>query len=94
MEKEDTVASARTTLSRASSMVNCFRGSKIMSAFQLARGYAPSILGLPGRVVSHNLLDAHVEKEATRAFELIIRAEVPSMVSPSMISPGTQILVF
>lgn len=65
-----------------------------MSAFQLSRGYTPSILGIPHKVVSQNMLEAHIEREAMRAFERIKHSNVSSPVCKEEVSLGMVILVF
>ena len=53
----------------------------MLSSFQLARGYSPSILGMPSQEVSQELLDAHVETVAIRAVQKVMRSKV-SCVQP------------
>lgn len=42
---------AESTIARSCFLSNLFSGSKMMSSFQLARGYSPSILGIPASIV-------------------------------------------
>lgn len=60
ISKEKTDSSAADIVARVSFLTNMFHGNYILSAFQLARGYAPSILGIPSTVVTEDLLAAHI----------------------------------
>lgn len=60
LSKEKTEALHATLLSRVSLMANLFHGNAVLSAFQLARGYSPSISGVPSGTIPQELLDAHV----------------------------------
>lgn len=65
-----------------------------MSAFQLARGYTPSILGIPHKVVSRELLSADMAREAMRALERIKHSNMSATVCKDDLSPGMVILVY
>lgn len=88
IQKSDTTANIDTIIARASFITNLLRGSKIMSAFQLVRGYAPSILGIPRQGVTQDLLSAHVDREATTAMERVMRSKDPNTINPQQLPPG------
>lgn len=92
--KADSKASVESVISRASFLTNCIRGSKQLSAFQLVRGYRPSVSGIPARVVSQELIDAYISHEATRALNRLLTARIPTELAASKLSPGTRILVY
>lgn len=46
-------------LSRVAFLSNLFSGNRLLSSFELARGYSPSVFGIPTRHVSKDLLQAH-----------------------------------
>lgn len=92
--KADMKASPNAIVSRASFLTNCIRGSKKLSAFQLVRGYRPSVSGIPARMVSQAMIDAYISHEATRALNRLIAARVPNELSANVIPPGTGVLVF
>lgn len=75
-------------------MKSIFRESKPMSSFQLVSGFAPSILGIPHRVVSIEELDAHIQREATCAIERIMRSNVAHVIETSRLAPGTRVFVY
>lgn len=60
LEKEKTDAPASVLIDRASFMTNMFHGNSVLSSFQLARGYAPYLLGIPKTFLTAEILDAHV----------------------------------
>lgn len=67
-------ATHATIVSRASILTNLFKRSSILSAFQLARGYLPSIAGFPSAIVPQKLLDAHIEPMAAIALHKALKA--------------------
>lgn len=94
IQKADQKSTPQVLIARASFITNLMRGSKVMSAFQLARGYMPSILGIPRTIVTDELLDAHVERESIRALERIMRSKSPNTIDPQRLTAGTKICVF
>lgn len=94
LSKEQTNASPWTLVSRASFMTNLFHGSSILSAFQMARGYTPSVLGIPSTVVSQDLLDAHIETTAIRAIQRTKRAKDNGVEPKSTFNRGDRVWVF
>lgn len=94
VEREKTTATAMTLVARASFLGNMFSGSKVLSAFQLARGYSPSILGLPKSVVTPELLEAHREQVSIRAIHRILKARVPHTIPTRVLKPGTKVWVY
>lgn len=80
LQHDRTDAEAATILSRATFMSNMFAGSHILSAFELARGFSPSVLGIPARIVTSELLQAHKDQQATRALQRLMRSRpIPDM---------------
>lgn len=71
-----------------------FHGNDTLSSFQLARGYAPSNLGIPSTVVPQLLLDAHIEITAARALQTLLRSKASSPVHHHQISTGMRIWVY
>lgn len=69
IDHEISFCSAEQILHRAIFFFKLFSGSCILSSFQLARGYQPSVLGIPPSVVPKELLNAHIEQKATRALQ-------------------------
>lgn len=92
--KSDPTASALTIVARSSFLTNCIRGSKLLSAFQLVRGYRPSVSGIPSRVVSSEMVDAYISHEATRAINRAMSSRKPSEISSHALPAGTEVLVF
>lgn len=91
---ENTTASPSTLVARASFMTNLFHGSSTLSAFQLARGYSPSVLGIPWTIVPEELFNAHIEHAANRAVHRILRSRSPGTVRAENLTPGTRIWAF
>lgn len=94
LQKADATASADVLITRSSFMTNVFPGTKILSAFQVARGYFPSILGMPTRMSSQDLINAHTVRESTRALERILRSHSPTLIDRSQLHPGTEVLIY
>lgn len=68
-------------------MSNLIRGYKKMSSFLLALVYALYILGIPRQVVTQELLKAHLDREATRAIERVMRCKAPHKIYREQLSP-------
>lgn len=92
--KESTFEPDRLILLRATFFSNCFSGTRILSSFELARGYAPSILGTSPRKVTPELMSAHKEQIAVRALQRLLHARAPSLIPPSSIKPGDIVLYY
>lgn len=45
---------------------NMIRGSKIMNAFEILRGYSPLIYGIRRERVPKELINAHMDRESIR----------------------------
>ena len=81
-------------VTRATFICNLFSGSQTLSSFELARGYRPSLLGIPSTYVSQEILDAHTHQVATRALQRILRSRTPNTPTPGMFSPGDTVWVW
>lgn len=94
LQKADTAAPPEALLARASFLTNLIRGSRVMNAFQMVRGYSPSILGIPRETVSQELIDAHIDRESTRALERMMKLKSPKQIDTTLLQPGTKVLVY
>lgn len=94
LQLEQTIASPATLVARASFFTNIFHGSAVLSSFQLARGYQPSILGIPSSLATSELLDVHTKLTASRALQKVLRSRVPTTHARNALPPGTQVWVF
>ncbi len=65
---------------KANFLCNVLRGNPKLSRFELARGYHPSISGLPQTAVSKEIFDAHKEQMATRAISRMLFLKTPAVV--------------
>lgn len=65
-----------------------------MSSFQIARGYAPSVLGIPPSRVTQELLTAHREMSATRALQKLLNSHDNHFLPPSALTEDTNIWVY
>lgn len=80
-----------TLLSNATFLFNCLPGSHDLSSFKLARGYSPSVLGTPHNFVSPDILQGHIEQQATRALQRTLNSRYPSTIPPPQRKPGDPI---
>lgn len=94
LDTDITTANSDTIVSRATFLSNMFSGSRLMSSFELVRGYSPSILGLPRTDVTQDLLNAHKEQVATRALQRLLHSRLPDSPTPEMFAPGDNVWVF
>lgn len=91
LQFEQSTADTSQLLSLATFLSNIFCGSRTLSAFELVRDYHPSILGIPPKQVSEELLCAYREQESIRALQRLLRAHAPSTTPPSCLQPGTEV---
>lgn len=68
---------------------NVLYGSKMMSAFKMARGYTPAIIGLEKKPISKEILKAHEEKVARRALHKLQRHRSPQTVPRENVQKDT-----
>lgn len=92
--KENTEASPTTLIARASLLANMLHGNSTLSAFQLARGYAPSIIGMPSSAVPRELMQSHIELTSRRALHKILAARSPRTLPKELLTPGRPVWVF
>ena len=75
-------------------MANLFHGSAILSTFQLARGYTPSILSMPSCMVTPEVLEAHMESVAMRAIQKEVHSKIRNVEPHSSFEKGMRVSVF
>lgn len=94
LDDEKSNVSVNSLVERASFLSNMFSGNKILSSFQLVRGYKPSVIGLPRSLVTEELLDAHKEQVATRKLQRLLHSRAHRHHQPDLFSPGDNVWVF
>lgn len=94
LDKDISTTSSENLLARPTFLSNMFSGSRLLSSFELTRGYSPSILGLQRNDISQELLDAHKEKVATRALQRLLRSRSHESPTPDMLKPNDVVWVF
>lgn len=75
-------------------MTNLIFGRSKINSFQLARGYMPSIAGLPSKTLTQDRLEAHIQMTASRAIHKAAKSRMPKNFARSMIKEGDKIYVF
>lgn len=94
LNKEHSNTDAVTLVSRAAFLSNLFSGNKILSSFELVRGYSPSVVGIPKSQVTIELLNAHKEQAATCSLQRLLHSRCPTVISKELFNPGDPICVF
>lgn len=94
LQFDRTDAEDETILSRATFLSNVFAGSHMLSSFELARGFSPSMLGIPARLVTAELLSAHREQQATRALQRLMHARPIPDAPPPNLTAGNPIFFY
>lgn len=94
ISKADPTATPSLIISRTSFLANLFHGWKKLSAFQLAKGYSPSVLGVPRSIVTAELLEAHIQTEATRTIHKVMTSRIPSYVEKDALKPDDHIFIY
>lgn len=95
LQMDDTILDdAGTIISKSMFLSNVFSGSSLLSAFQLTRGYSPSILGSPSKLINQQMLNAHKHQAAIRALHRLLRSRNPKVIDKTAIKPGDEVLFF
>jgi hypothetical protein len=81
-------------ISHATYLRNLLYGSRTLSSFEQARGYQPSVLGLPQFFINKDLIQAHEEQVSRRILTRILRSREPSLLSRSILAPGTPVYFY
>lgn len=89
--KADSASSAATLVKKACFISNCLHGSKILSSFELARGYAPSIVGNPARKIPPDVLHAHKRQTAKRALHALLRSKNAKVMNSTDVEIGDRV---
>lgn len=79
-------------LSRAIFLSNLFHGSKLLSSFELVKGYASSVLLVISKVVTPEQLEANKTQSTVRELHRLMKARNRRTTPPSCLQPGTDTL--
>lgn len=94
LAKADNDSKPKLLVAKSCFLSNCLYGSKIMSAFELAKGYVPSIVGNPTRKIPQDLLDAHKQQAAIRALNKLLRGRRTTTLSEADIKEGDRVAYY
>lgn len=72
-------------LAKSLFLSNSSSGSRTLSSFQPARGYSPSIVGNPSKMISHEIIEAHKNQTANLALNILFRSRNQHALEPSAI---------
>lgn len=94
LAKENTDASPAKIVDRALFLTSIFKESRILSTFELARGYLPSVAGILPAMVPYQLLGAHVKMAATRAVHKTLKTKTESILSLVTLKKEMRVWIF
>ena len=94
LDDEQSSADTETILARSAFFSNLFSGSKILSSFELVRGYCPSVVRLPRTIVTDDILQAHREQTAVRIFQRLLHSRIHDVNRSDHFKPGQPVWVF
>lgn len=89
--KADEISDITTLVAKACFLSNCLHGSKALSSFELARGYAPSIVGNPAQRIPDEILQAHKKQCARRALHKLLRSNNANVLSKFDVHVGEKV---
>lgn len=92
LQRADKNATPETSIARTSFLSNLTKGYKCISSFQMAKGFSPSILGIPMEVLSNETIKSHIDKESIRAIERIMKSNTPKTTDPALMVPRSSVL--
>lgn len=79
-------------ISRAVYFSNIISVSSVLSSFELARGYAPAIMGNARQFVTQDILTAHEERVATRTMQRLMTAKNNNPINNDRLLKGLPVL--
>lgn len=97
LENHDKDSDPEDLVARASFLTNICHGSKVLSSFQLAMGYSPSILGIPRIQVPEELEElfkAHISLTANRAIQKLMKHRKSRLLNQSILTTGTRVYMY
>lgn len=93
LAQENCADSAHILVSRASLFTNMQHGSTVLSSFQMVRGYGPSIIGRPTKVVLDKQFEAQIQLTAHRELMKALSSRVPCLLTEGELPAGRHIWV-
>lgn len=90
----DEDSSPEVLVAKACFLSNCLHGTKVLSSFELARGYTPSIVGNPSRKVPSEILDVHKRQSAIRALNQLMRSRHTKLLTKMDINTGDDVAYY
>lgn len=81
-------------LSRATYLSNILLGGKLLSSFELARGFTPQIAGLPKTKLSEEIIESHREQVARRALHILRKSHPPAVTGAKDFEKGERVYFF
>lgn len=90
----DSVSCPDLLVAKACYLSNCLYGNKILSAFEMAKGYAPSIAGIPSRIIPEELMRAHKRQAALRSLNRLLRSRDSRQLTAGDIKEGDKVAYF
>lgn len=69
-------------------------GSKILNGFQNTRGYSPYILCIPRKIVPKEPIDAHLDHEALRVVERMMKSNTKILIDNTLLMVGRNVLFY
>lgn len=94
ISKEKTKENINLLLARTSLLSNImFRRSKV-TAFQLSKGYLPSIAGIPTKFMTQEVMDAYTKLSPYRTIQMATKERTPAKIPSPMIKPGNKVYIF
>jgi hypothetical protein len=81
-------------LAHAVFLRNVLCGSRTLSCFEQARGYQPSLAGLPVVFVTTDIEKVQLEQVARRTLSLLLKSKNSHLLNRSVLLPGTSIYFY
>lgn len=81
-------------IAKACVLSNCLYGTKVLRAFEIARGYATSIVGNLSENIPADILDAHKQQAEVRALNKLLSSRITSTFSGNDIRTGDAVAYY
>lgn len=81
-------------ISKGIFLSNVFSGSSLLSSFEMARGYSPSLYASGSRGIDPKLLKTNIQQTTIRALQRILGYRIPNTLTKAAIKSGDRVFYY
>lgn len=81
-------------LSQATILSKMFSVSKLLTSFELVRGYSSGLVSVPSQIFSEETVEAYKDQASTRSIRRLLKSRNTNALNPSCLPNGREIYVY